>query len=284
MPLKLQTSVTIPTPPFQIARDSRVLIVGSCFAENIGSRLELISMVEEWGERSVYCNPSGIVYNPLSVATAVETIRYGKEFTASDLREHGGLWHSMEHHGKFSASTPSEVLAKINREAVESVDYIIVTLGTAFVYFMDGRAVSNCHKIPEREFQRRKITVEESLLALERIAAAYPSAKVIVTLSPIRHLRDGLSENSLSKATLRVAIDEFCSKDRASRVYFPAYEILLDELRDYRFTTEDMCHPTEQTREYIWERFAEVFLHSSVVDSVKEAQRAERAAAHRPLR
>ncbi len=280
MSLKLQTEVKIPKAPFRVVAGGNILIIGSCFAENIGSKLELIDGLEA----RVYCNPSGVVYNPLSVAIACENFRYGRKFSQSELREHNKLWHSMLHHGKFSASTPQEVLTKINRDAVEEIDYIVITLGTAFVYFMEGEVVSNCHKIPEREFSRRKISVQECVDALQRVANCYPKAKIIVSLSPIRHLRDGLSENSLSKATLRVAIDKFCGENSQDRFYFPSYEILIDELRDYRFTAEDMCHPTTQTKDYIWHRFSDTMLEDKLIEMVSSAIKEQRAAAHRPLR
>ncbi len=276
--MKLQTVVNINTAPFLIEKSSRVLVVGSCFAENIGGKLSKVEGVE------VYNNPCGVVYNPLSVERAVEIFKRGEKFSEQDLLHRDGLWHSMDFHGSFSGVDKDAVLKGINREAVDNVDIVIVTLGSAYVYFRDGRVVANCHKFPEKEFSRRRISVEESLLALKKIAGAYPTAKFIVTLSPIRHLRDGLSENFVSKATLRVAIEEFCREDSGSRVYFPAYEILMDELRDYRFTAEDMCHPTPQTATYIWERFSEQYLTKEYREAVLEALKRERHNAHRPLR
>ncbi len=277
--MKLSTPVQITTPPFTIEPHHRVLVVGSCFAENIGEHLALLD-----GER-ITKNPTGVMYNPLSVARSVEIFRTGEHFSHRDLVEYGGLWHSMDFHGSFSSPSPEQALLNMNsRGTVPDIDVVVVTLGTAFVYFREGRVVANCHKMPEREFQRRRITVEESSDALRRIYEAYPNARFVVSLSPIRHLRDGLEQNSLSKATLRLALAEFCEADPERRVYFAANEILLDELRDYRFTATDMCHPTEQAREIIWERFAAAYLSAEYQQQLLLAQKEARRRAHRPLR
>ncbi len=277
--MKLQTVVDIKEPMFRIGLGDRVVVVGSCFAELIGGRLE--------GALPLGCvwnNPVGVVYNPLSVARAVEILSTGERFIADDLVHRDGLWHCMDFHGRYSASEAEAVLQKINRESVVGVDVVVVTLGTAFVYSYGGRVVANCHKIPEKEFTRRRISVVETVDALERVARCYPQARIVVSLSPIRHLRDGLTENSISKSTLRVGIDEFCACNPHQREYFPAYEIMIDQLRDYRFTAPDMCHPTQQARDYIWERFAERFLTEELAVADKLAHKRFLANQHRPLR
>lgn len=279
--LKLQTIVDIPTPPFTISEGDSVAVVGSCFAENIGSRLSLLN--EEGEAERVVVNPCGIVYNPMSVARSFEIMCSGERFSESDLLERDGLFHSMEHHGKFSRASASEVLEGINLPAQESFDYIIITLGTIYTYFYKGKSVANCHKLPEKEFERRALSPSEVLSSLERIAELYPASRLIITVSPIRHLRDGLSQNSLSKATLRVAAAEFCAASPSTRVYFPSYEILIDELRDYRFTEADMCHPTEQARGYIWQRFAELYLSGSLQSLLTVKERELRRSLHRAL-
>lgn len=278
--MKFLTEVALPPAPFEISSTDRVLVVGSCFAEHTAAKLALAESLNH----TIYNNPFGVIYNPLSIARCAEILRRGEQFDVSDLVEHDGLWHSMDFHGKFSASTPDEVLVKINRQAVESLDFVIVTLGTAYVYFRQGRVVANCHKLPENEFVRRRISAEESLAALNRLAELYPDAKFVCSLSPIRHLRDGLTENSASKATLRLALDQFCAADPDSRFYFPAYELLVDELRDYRYTEVDMCHPTIQTRDYIFEKFAKLLLSTELQQSIADGLRAAKTASHRSLR
>ncbi len=281
--MKLQTLVEIPKPNFVITPTHRVAIVGSCFADNIASKMELINSSDKWEELLVYNNPVGIVYNPLSVVRSLEILRSGEVFCAEDLVLRDGLYHSMAHHGKFSHSTSEKTLEAINRGQVESLDYIIITLGTIYTYFYNGTAVANCHKIPDKEFTRRPLTLSEISQALGKVASLYPTSKIIITLSPIRHLRDGLIANSLSKATLRVAIEEFCAHDTTSRFYFPSYELMMDELRDYRFTAEDMCHPTPQARDYIWHRFSTLLLSNDYREALLQKERTLRRTAHRPL-
>ncbi len=278
MAIKLQTPVTIETAPFTISEGSTVLVMGSCFAQNIGDRLSMGGSASR-----VYCNPLGVMYNPLSVARGVEIVQRGEKFDKQALVYHNGLWHSMEHHGKFSAATANETLERINKPAISHADYLIITLGTAFVYYMNGRVVANCHKLPEKEFERKMVGVMQVVEALDRVAGAYPESRIIISVSPIRYLRDGLSNNFLSKSTLRLGVEEFCSRDREKRLYFPAYEILIDELRDYRFTCDDMCHPTPQARDYIWERFSQQFIEQGYQRSIVEWERKERRAAHLPL-
>lgn len=278
--MKLTTQVALPVAPFKIGVDDRVLVVGSCFAEHTATKLASAASLCH----TIYSNPFGVLYNPLSIARCVSILRRGEQFTQSDLIECDALWHSMDFHGSFSAPTSSEVLSRINRQPVEQIDVIIITLGTAYVYFRQGRVVANCHKLPEREFTRRRISVDEAVGALNHLAQLYPDAKFVCSLSPIRHLRDGLIENSASKAILRLALDQFCAAAPSERVYFPAYEMMNDELRDYRFTEVDMCHPTLQARDYIWEKFASAMLTEELQTQVIEGQRAARAAAHRSLR
>lgn len=274
--IKLSTAVDVPSYDFTITPDARGLVVGSCFAASLGERLA-------GGGGQVEVNPSGVVYNPLSMALAAENYRYGTRFSASDLVERDGLWHSFSYHGSFSDPDPDRVLGRINREAAVGVmDYIVLTLGTAYVYERGGEVVANCHKFPEREFTRRRITVTETVAALARVRAAYPSAYILLTVSPIRHLRDGLSANSASKATLRLACEEFVAVDHFSG-YFPSYEIVIDELRDYRFYAADMTHPTPLAVDLVFEKFAAAMLSPQTQQMITDGARRAKAAAHRPL-
>lgn len=273
--MKLTTEVQIPAYSYQITPEARGLIIGSCFATNIGAKLLMSGL-------NVVENPQGILYNPLSIANGVEILKCGTQFDQSDLVYRDGLWHSFAHHGRFSDQDPGKVLEMINRSDESAFHYIILTLGTAWIYEREGGVVANCHKFPEREFQRRRISVEESLEALRRVRTSYPEAFILLTVSPIRHLRDGLSENSLSKATLRLSCEEFCARDNHA-AYFPAYEIMMDELRDYRFYGPDMLHPTPLAVDIIFSRFADALLSSRAVDMIKMGEKRSRATAHRPL-
>lgn len=273
--MKLTTEVQIPKYGYRITPDARGLVVGSCFARNIGAKLSD-------GGLNIIENPQGVLYNPLSIARGVEILKDGTKFHPADLVRGNGLWHSFSHHGRFSNQDPKQTLDMINQKAEKSFDYIMLTLGTAWIYERQGRVVANCHKFPEREFQRRRISVNESTEALRRVRTAYPEAFILLTVSPIRHQRDGLSENSLSKATLRMACDDFCAQD-VNAAYFPAYEIMMDELRDYRFYGPDMLHPTPLAVEIIFSRFATALLDDQAIDMIKMGEQRSRAVAHRPL-
>ena len=223
-------------------------MVGSCFSDEIGAQMQ---------ERYLHvtCNPFGTLYNPLSIAQAIS---YQPSAVSSQLVYHEGLWHSMAHHGAFSRATKEEaeqvVRASIEtmQKALKEASVVIVTFGTAWVYEKEGAIVGNCHKLPERCFNRRRLSVEEIVEAWKPILAQYPDKKWLFTVSPIRHIRDGLHENQISKATLLQAVEQLGD-------YFPSYEIMLDELRDYRFYADDLVHPSSLAVNYIWERFVDTF-------------------------
>lgn len=254
--MKLQTIVDIEPSAWKIGYEDRILMVGSCFSDEIGAQMQ---------ERylNVTCNPFGTLYNPLSIAKA-----FSLQLSEVNFQFHDGLWHSMAHHGAFSRATKEEaeqaVRASIEtmQKALKEASVVIVTFGTAWVYEMNGAIVGNCHKLPERCFNRRRLSVEEIVEAWKPILAQYPDKKWLFTVSPIRHIRDGLHENQISKATLLQAVEQLVlnsSPSPATRRYFPSYEIMLDELRDYRFYADDLVHPSSLAVNYIWERFVECF-------------------------
>ena len=265
--MKLQTIVDIKPSPWKIGYDDKILLVGSCFADEIG---------EQMAQRylQVTCNPFGTLYNPLSIAQA---INLQSSISNLQLINHDGLWHSMAHHGSFSRPTKEEteqaVRASIEtmQQALAEATVVIVTFGTAWVYEMRGDGLSvtgygivgNCHKLPESCFTRRRLSVDEIVAAWRPILERYPDKHWIFTVSPIRHIRDGLHENQLSKATLLQAIDSLTADQRLTtndqRHYFEAFEIMLDELRDYRFYADDLVHPSSLAVNYIWERFVDTF-------------------------
>ena len=251
--MKLQTVVDIKPSAWKIGYEDKILMVGSCFSDEIGEQME---------ERylNVTCNPFGTLYNPLSIAQALQMT----EMPA--LVEHDGLWHSMAHHGSFSRPTKEEAEQAV-RESIETMQraladasVVIVTFGTAWVYEMDGEIVGNCHKLPESSFTRRRLTVEEIIAAWKPILERYPDKHWLFTVSPIRHIKDGLHENQLSKATLLQAVEQLVNQPcMVDTSYFPSYEILLDELRDYRFYADDLVHPSSLAVHYIWERFVDTY-------------------------
>jgi hypothetical protein len=278
-------------PPFQstikIGHADRVLCIGSCFAEQMGGRLERLKF-------PTLVNPFGIVFNPVSIGRSLEQLMIGEPFSENNLVQHQGLWHSWEHHGRFSQPDKASALSNINdslstaRAFLKNTNRLVVTLGTAHVFNLKktGEVVANCHKLPAAAFERRRLTVAEVAAALlpvfEKMKAQLPSLEIIATVSPVRHLRDGLLENQRSKATLLLALDEI--GQRLPYVhYFPAYEILLDDLRDYRFYAEDMAHPSPQATDYIWQYFEQAFFDEKTKALNGRIERVLSAMAHRPF-
>ena len=274
--MKWSTEVEIPQSPWLIERENSILLVGSCFTEHIGAKMQACGL-------HVSCNPTGVLYNPLSIAQALN----------GDMRveivEHDGLYHSMAHHGSFSGTDSEEVLRRclqslnnLHRRLVEA-DVVVVTFGTAYVYYRDGMVVANCHKLPEREFVRERVSVAQILAVWRPIIRNNPDKHWLFTVSPIRHQRDGMHHNQLSKATLLLAIDQLKSEFPEQVSYFPAYEIVLDELRDYRFYAEDMVHPSEVAIKHVWDKFCEAYMSEPTRTWMHERHKEWLRSQHRPL-
>lgn len=274
--------VDIPVLPFRIGPTHQGLVLGSCFAAHIGGWLRD-------GKMPVCVNPFGVLYNPASIAQALERLASGRPFGEDELFEHNGLWHSFRHHGDFSGPDRETTLANINHAltdgatALKGADYLILTLGTAWVYERQGRVVANCHKLPAREFTRRRLPVAEMVGMLAEQIDRWPGKRVILTVSPVIHRGDGMVENQLSKSSLIVAAHELASRFPGRVHYFPAYEIVTGELRDYRFYAEDMCHPSPLAVEVVRERFAGTLLSPEARELMAEAAVLRRAMEHRPL-
>ena len=285
--MNLQTKITVAAPDFLIDYNSRLMMLGSCFAENMGSKFSYYKF-------DVDVNPCGIIYNPLSVANVLRLIVEGKQFEKSDLRQVGGKWVSLYHHGAFSSTDPDECLRRIHDRLTKAtgelrtLDLLVITWGTAWVYryTRENIVVSNCHKIPSQEFERSRLSVEdivkEYLVLIGRLREINPGLRILFTVSPIRHWKDGAHGNQLSKATLLLAIDRL--REELQHVYyFPAYEIVLDELRDYRFYADDMLHMSGFTVDYIWERFLYSFISPEVLGLMNQIGRVNKGVAHRPF-
>ena len=285
--MNLQTKITVAAPDFLIDYNSRLMMLGSCFAENMGSKFSYYKF-------DVDVNPCGIIYNPLSVANVLRLIVEGKQFEKSDLRQVGGKWVSLYHHGAFSSTDPDECLRRINDRLTKAtgelrtLDLLVITWGTAWVYryTRENIVVSNCHKSPSQEFERSRLSVEdivkEYLVLIGRLREINPGLRILFTVSPIRHWKDGAHGNQLSKATLLLAIDRL--REELQHVYyFPAYEIVLDELRDYRFYADDMLHMSGFTVDYIWERFLYSFISPEVLGLMNQIGRVNKGVAHRPF-
>lgn len=266
-----------------IDHNSRIVMLGSCFAENIGKKLIDCGF-------NVVMNPMGILYNPISIFSALERIVEGREFTEDELFCHNGLWTSFMHHGSFSHADKNEALKMMNErlkeghEQLKDATHLIITFGSAEVYERNGKVVSNCHKLPAREFTHRLLSINEInnlyksfVIETQNIA----SLQTIFTVSPVRYLGNGAHHGQINKATLLLATNEICKKTGAD--YFPSYEIMMDELRDYRYYAEDMIHPSDVAINYIFEQFTKTYLTDEAIRTADEIQKIKKSLAHRPL-
>lgn len=284
--MKFRTEITPKKPDFEITHRDKTLFVGSCFTENIGNRFIKCGFPTE-------INPFGIMYNPLSIAHCLKRVAKGELFSKEELVLINGYWKSYSHHGDFRAEKPEECLQKINsaltnaHSFLSDAGFVVLTLGTAWIYRLkeSGTLLANCHKLPSGLIERAMAGVEEVVHALDSAFDACkglnPDLKFILTVSPIRHWREGYRDNTLSKAVLQLAVQEFCS--RTSSFYFPAYELLMDDLRDYRFYGSDMLHPSEEAVDYIWEMFGESCFSAATQALAEDFARLYTMLNHRPF-
>jgi hypothetical protein len=275
--MQLTTSFPITPAPLLLTHKSKVLTMGSCFAASMGDRLSLLPL-------EVMCQPFGTLFHPFAISRALS----GE--VSEDLYEHGGYFLHPDYHSVFTATSSSELNTDIRSVAAEvssftsSSDFLILTWGTSFSYFDKhlNKTVANCHKMPAERFEKRLSTVDEIVSNFCSLLSTLPSTtNVVLTVSPVRHTKDGMPENQVSKSTLRVAAD-MVSKQFENVHYFPAYEIMLDELRDYRFYEADMIHPNEQAQDYIWERFVSTYFDPELQTIAKRWDSIYRTLAHRP--
>lgn len=286
--MNLHTRVSIPKPVFTFSYTDQLLFIGSCFAENIGGKLLENKFTTD-------INPFGILYNPASVASALQLLIHREVFTSKSLFNHDGVFHSFMHHSRFSAVSETDCLENINNRLAESSEMLkkttrlVVTFGTSYIYRLKdtGQIVANCHKLPEKMFERNCLSVEDIVeewkSLLPRLWEQTPELKVLFTVSPIRHWKDGAHGNQLSKAKLLIAIESLEQAFPNRVAYFPAYEIMLDELRDYRFYADDMLHPSPLAIEYIWERFKANYFSKETLDTLNEWEKIRKAISHKPF-
>ena len=287
--LKLLTPVDAGRSAVRFSYEDRLLVLGSCFADNIGRKLTEAGF-------SVCVNPFGTLYNPVSVCNAVARLQAGIPFTEEDCVEVGagsGLVGSFWHHTLAARPTVGAFLADANAALKEASAFfrqcnkVILSLGTAWCWrhVASGEIVANCLKHPAAEFTRERLSVASVTSMLEQLMTRYPDKQFIVTVSPIRHLKDSAHGNQLSKSILLLAIENIASNPSlAGRLaYFPAYEILLDELRDYRWYAPDLVHPSVPAVDYLWERFVDFALADGEKEKLLEAEKRFRQSQHRPL-
>lgn len=322
--MELITKVELPSKCCEIKHSERIMLIGSCFADNIGNKLE---------ENKFHCdrNPFGVLYNPMSIHTALSQLVDNKVYTLDDLMCYNNIWFSLMHHSSFSSYDIDECLNNINTRMMKSscelktADWLILTFGTARVYTWNntstrnntsevsgnaacgtlrdisdktitgkslsdsrfyGKVVGNCHKLPEKYFSRHLLDVEEIVSAykslIDGLRQLNPKLRILFTVSPIRHAKDGMHGNQLSKSVLLLAVDRICSVCD-SCYYFPSYEIMMDELRDYRFYADDMLHPSSLAVEYIWNAFISSFFGKETLNIMKQWEEVRRGLSHKPF-
>lgn len=285
--MQFRTQIKIPESDFKITHQDKILMLGSCFSKNIGERLVNLKF-------NTLINPYGILFNPISVYNSLNEIIDNKKYTQNDLGFHDGLYYSFNHHGRFKNSDIDITLKNINTEIQEAynqlqnLDYLVITFGTswAYQYKKARRIVANCHKIPNYEFEKIFISKEEIINSFNntysKLKSIVPNLKILFTISPVRHWKDGVTQNQISKGNLFLTINEMILNN-SNCYYFPAYEIVMDELRDYRFYKEDMLHPNKLAIDYIWDKFSEVYFSEETKNINSNFNKLNKLAFHRSI-
>ncbi len=284
--MQLQTNLPLTPATRQIDYTSKVLLLGSCFTEHIGNKLEYFQFRN-------YSNPFGIYFHPKAIESLLNRVLEERPFEIADVFEFQEQWHSYEAHSRVSQPSKEALIKTLNdrlsasREFLISATHIFLTLGTAWGYRLQatGNWVANCHKVPQKEFSKELLGVSDVESGLKRILSMIrhlnPGAQVVFTISPVRHLKDGFIENQQSKAHLIAAVHGVIQDGKAD--YFPAYELFMDELRDYRFYAEDLVHPNGLAIEYIWEKFKQVWLAKNTFGAMQKVADIRKGLAHRPF-
>ena len=251
----------------KITHHDHLMMIGSCFSQHIGNRLSDLKF-------DIKTNPFGMVFNPESIANALTRILEKNYFTEQDVFEHEGQWICLESHSSVSASTKEELLKELNNfidtwhSSLQTAQWLTITFGTSYAYkfLTQNKIVANCHKLPQVHFE--KILLESAAIVtsykilINKLRLFHPELKILFTVSPVKHLRDGVVENSLSKAILVQSVHQIIKENREC-FYFPAYEIVTDDLRDYRFYEADMAHPNKIAIDYVWKLFAETYFNEA---------------------
>lgn len=284
--MKLRTEITLQRQSHLIDYQSKIVLFGSCFAENISAKLDFYRF-------SHLLNPFGILFHPIAIEKALKNIYHQKTYTVNDLYFHNELWQSFNHHSAFSSTSQEEVLNKINQSNqqayifLKEASHVIISLGTAWVYeFLESQQlVANCHKIAQKKFKKKLLTLEEIEQSLQHqidlIQQFNPKASIIFTVSPVRHLSNGMAENSQSKALLLTAIHRIINQKES--FYFPSFEIMMDDLRDYRFYKNDLIHPNELAVDYIWEHFKNSWIDKNIFSILELVEEIQKGLQHRPF-
>lgn len=285
--MKFMLDIKINEPPVKIDYRDKIMLVGSCFTEHIGDSLADLKF-------QVLQNPNGIVFDPSTVSSSIVSYIENKQYGGSELFELNELWQSWQHHSRYSGITKGRVVETINRSQhqahhfLQEAKWLIITLGTSFSYRLseNGRPVANCHRAPASWFNKHMMTIDETVSSLDtmlyRLFQFNPSINIIFTVSPVRHIRDGIVDNNRSKARLLEAVHHLVNK--FSRLhYFPSYELVIDVLRDYRFYDIDLVHPNFQATEFVITKFMEHFVNEESITLSKEIEKIIIARKHKPF-
>jgi hypothetical protein len=288
--MNFTTKISIPKNDNPIDYNAEIVSLGSCFAENMAKKFDYFKFVNT-------CNPFGILFHPLAIEKLIDFAVSEKQFGEEDVFFHNERWHSFDAHSDLSNSSQSALIANLNAIVIatklqlQAASHIIITYGTSWVYrnTATNQIVANCHKVPQAAFSKEILsveTIEKSIQnTLDLIQKINPNVNFTFTVSPVRHLKDGFVENQLSKAHLITAIHKVLqfTPSGAEGAYFPSYEILMDELRDYRFYAEDMIHPNQIAIDYIWQRFSQTTISEESLLAMKEVETIQKGLAHRPF-
>jgi hypothetical protein len=286
--MKLQTNISIKKQAGNLINyHSKILLLGSCFSENIGSKLSYFKFQSDQ-------NPFGILFHPKAIENLISRAVNEESYTEADLKFNNERWHCFDAHSSLSATDKKELLTNLNtalidtKKQVEEVTHVIITLGTSWVYRLieTDKIVANCHKIPQKKFLKEILSVDEISKVLKNSIALIKSININVsvtfTVSPVRHLKDGFIENTRSKAHLIAAIHALVNPTN-NIYYFPSYEIVMDELREYRFYKEDMIHPNTTAIDYIWEKFISTWFSKESQDTMQDIEVVQKGIAHKPF-
>ena len=286
--MQFTTKIPVQKSSFPIDYDSKIILLGSCFAENMGEKFQYFKF-------QATTNPFGIIFNAVSLEKLIRRAVENRMFTENDIFFHNDLWHCFEVHSELSNSDKDAFLDSLNdlirstNKQLNDSTHIIITLGTSWVYrnIETNEIVANCHKVPQKQFTKELLSInqtEESLQSIiSLIHSVNPNCNFIFTVSPVRHIKDGFVENTLSKAHLVAAIHKTITNNPSLITYFPAYEIMMDELRDYRFYAEDMLHPNQTAIDYIWIQFFENYISESEFGLMNEICSIQKGLKHRPF-
>jgi hypothetical protein len=288
--MQFRTQIPIPKNNYPIDYNSKIISLGSCFAVNMAEKLDYFKFQN-------ICNPIGILFHPLAIEKLIDFAVSEKQFTENDIFFHNERWHCFDVHSDLSTSNKEDLLASLNAlikltsQQITESTHMIITYGTSWVYrnVESDSIVANCHKVPQKQFKKELLSIEETRKSiantLKLIHAVNPNCKIIFTVSPVRHIKDGFVENQVSKANLISALYTVLQvpPSGAEGAYFPSYEIMMDELRDYRFYAEDMLHPNQVAIDYIWKRFKETTISETAFTVMDEVESIQKSLSHKPF-